>query len=77
MINTIFIDKKKTNKSDNCRKFACQICQEGKQFFFTSGEIEKPKKYNLVKHEAILADEILSLMLTQYAFRRFMKQKVL
>jgi hypothetical protein len=46
------------------------ICQEGNFFFYTSGKIENPKKDDLVKQEAILADEILLLMLTQYAFRR-------
>ena len=42
----------------------------GQFFFYTSGEIENPKKDDLIKQEAILADEILLLMLTQYAFRR-------
>lgn len=40
--------------------FACKICQadkKKKKKFFTRRKINKPKKYDLVKHEAILADE--------------------
>ena len=68
MVNTIFIDKKRikvTIARSSRVKYAKRAI-----FFYTSGKIENPKKDDLVKQEAILADEILLLMLTQYAFRR-------
>ena len=72
MVNTIFIDKKRINVTI-ARSSRVKYAKRAIFFFYTSGEIENPKKDDLVKQEAILADEILLLMLTQYAFRRFTK----